>query len=82
MENSALVAIIDFFTKTNEELAKGIFEHRITENFLSILNSSGAIIKCQKPKILQEMRLKSADYSKYCNRRCGIAVPFFSTIFS
>ena len=40
-------------------------EHRITGNCLSIFNSNGTIRKCQKPKILQEMHLKSVDYSKY-----------------
>ena len=39
--------------------------HRITGNCLSILYSNGTIKKCQKSKILQEMHLKSLDYSKY-----------------
>ena len=39
--------------------------HRITGNCLSILYSNVTIKKCQKSKILQEMHLKSLDYSKY-----------------
>ena len=65
METSALVATIDLFIKRDQELAKTIFEHRITENCLSIFNSNGTIRKCQKSKILQEMHLKSVYYSKY-----------------
>ena len=64
METSALVATIDLFIKRDQELAKTIFEHRITENCLSIFNSNGPIRKCQKSKILQEMHLKSVYYSK------------------
>ena len=65
METSVLVATIDLFIKRNQELAKTIFEHRITENCLSIINSNGTIRKCQKSKILQEMHLKIVYYSKY-----------------
>ena len=65
METSALVATIDLSIKRDQELAKTIFEHTITENFLSIFNSNGTIRKCQKSKILQEMHLKSVYYAKY-----------------
>ena len=64
METSALVATIDLFIKSDQELAKTKFEHRIIENCLSILNSNGTITMCQKSKILQEMHLKSVYYSK------------------
>ena len=65
MEAPALDATIGLFIKTDKELAKALFEPRITGNCLSIFNSNGTIRKCQKPKILQELLLKSLDYSKY-----------------
>ena len=48
MESSASVATIDLFIKSDQELAKTIFEHKITGNCLSIFNSNGTIRKCQK----------------------------------
>ena len=36
-ENSALVATIDLFIKTDQELPKTIFEYRITGNLYSTL---------------------------------------------
>lgn len=48
MESSASVATIHLFIKSDQELAKTIFEHRITGNCLSIFNSNGTIRKCQK----------------------------------
>ena len=65
METSALVATIDLFIKTDQELANAIFEHRIAGYCLSIFKSNGTIRKFQKSKILQEMHLKSVDYFKY-----------------
>ena len=65
METSALVATIGLFIKTDQELANAIFEHRIAGNCLYIFKSNRTIRKCQKSKILQEMHLKSVDYSKY-----------------
>ena len=65
METSALVATTDLFIKTDQELAKTIFEHKITGNRLSMFNSNGKIRKCQKFKILQKIHLKCVDYSKY-----------------
>ena len=44
-------------------MAKAIFEHRITENCLSIFNSNGTV--SQKFKMLQKMYWKSVYYSKY-----------------
>ena len=65
METSALVATTDLFIKTDQELANAIFEHRIAGNCLSIIKSNRTKRKGQKSKMLQEMHLKSVDYSKY-----------------
>ena len=65
METSALLATIDLFIKTDQELAKTIFEHRITGNCLSIFSSNGTTRKCQKSKALQKIHWKCVDYSKY-----------------
>ena len=46
IENAALVATIDLSIKRDQEWTKTIFEHRITENCLSIFNSNGTIRKC------------------------------------
>ena len=65
METSALLATIDLFIKTDQELAKTIFEHRITGNCLSIFSSNGTTRKCPKSKELQKIHWKCVDYSKY-----------------
>ena len=98
MESSAIVAAIDLFIKTNQELAKTIFKHSITGYCLTILNSNVSIRKSQKSKILH---WKSVNYSNYIaildvellwrlstpssinsNPRNGIIVATVNTIFS
>ena len=58
METSALVATVDQFIKSEQDL-QGILL------LLSIFNSNETIRKCRKSKILQDMHLKSFYYSKY-----------------
>ena len=98
MESSAIVAAIDLFIKTNQELAKTIFKHSITGYCLTILNSNVSIRKSQKSKILH---WKSVNYYNYIaildvellwrlstpssinsNPRYGIIVATVNTIFS
>ena len=62
MENSALVATIDLFIKSDQELAKTTFEQRITGNCPSILNPMGQNSKFQK----FQKSFKNPRYCKKC----------------
>ena len=61
METSALVATMDLFIKSDQELAKTAFEQRITGNCPSILHPMG-----QKPKF-QKFQ-KSFKNPRYCKK--------------
>ena len=65
MEVKPLVATLDLVTKTDPELLRKVFDHRITENRLSIFNSNGSIRKCQKSKLIQAMEQKPVSIPNY-----------------
>ena len=65
MALQAVISVLELVEKEERDAFNKIFHHRIAEHCLSIFNANGTMRKCQKSKLIDNLKFVEINPSQY-----------------